>query len=93
LGVAYLTGGSRFLAASLEARARVSQNFGIVGFVDIGMIDVDDFGAQGDNWHSGAGLGIRYKTAIGPIRFDVAVPVAGGTAQGLQVYVGLGQAF
>jgi translocation and assembly module TamA len=93
LGVAYLTGGSRFLAASLEARARVSQNFGIVGFFDIGMIDVDDFGAQGDNWHSGAGLGIRYKTAIGPIRFDVAVPVAGGTAQGLQVYVGLGQAF
>ena len=43
--------------------------------------------------HSGAGLGLRYDTPVGPIRLDVATPVGGNTGDGVQVYVGLGQAF
>ena len=42
----------------------------------------------------GAGLGVRYATAIGPIRADVAVPLKklpGDSGYGL--YIGIGQAF
>ena len=43
--------------------------------------------------HAGAGIGVRYKTPIGPLRFDIAAPVSGKTGNGVQVYLGLGQAF
>ena len=41
----------------------------------------------------GTGLGLRYDTGFGPIRFDVATPVAGDTGDGVQIYIGIGQAF
>ncbi len=43
---------------------------------------------------SGAGIGVRYYTSIGPIRLDVAVPLnrePGGDA--FELYIGIGQAF
>ncbi|MBD3764471.1 MAG: BamA/TamA family outer membrane protein, partial [Rhodobacterales bacterium] len=40
-----------------------------------------------------AGLGLRYATGIGPIRLDLAAPIDGTTGDGVQVYIGLGQAF
>ncbi len=87
--VVYQTGGTQFIGGSIEARVRVGDNLGLVGFLDMGSI-----GAVGVNdWHAGAGVGIRYATAVGPIRLDLALPVAGSTGDGLQVYVGLGQAF
>ena len=49
--------------------------------------------ATADALLGGAGLGLRYATAIGPIRLDLAVPVGGSTGDGLQIYLGLGQAF
>ncbi|WP_435256707.1 autotransporter assembly complex protein TamA [Thioclava sp. FR2] len=89
----YTIGGNRFLAGSLEARMKVTENIGVVGFVDAGRVDQDAFfGANGD-WHAGAGFGLRYDTGIGPIRLDVAAPVSGKTGKGVQIYVGLGQAF
>jgi translocation and assembly module TamA len=36
---------------------------------------------------------VRYDTGFGPVRLDLAVPVGGKTGRGLQVYVGIGQAF
>lgn len=85
-------GGTHFLGAQMEARARMTDRIGIVGFYDVGRIDVGGFGNSGD-WHSGAGLGLRYDTGFGPIRLDVATPVGGNTGDGVQIYVGLGQAF
>lgn len=85
-------GGTHFLGAQMEARARVTDRIGIVGFYDVGRIDVGGFGNSGD-WHSGAGLGLRYDTGFGPVRLDVAAPVGGNTGDGVQIYVGLGQAF
>ncbi len=42
----------------------------------------------------GAGLGLRYYTAIGPIRLDVAMPLNKGPYDpDWALYVGLGQAF
>ena len=80
------------MGGAFEARAKVTESLGLVGFFDIGRVDARQFFKAGD-WHSGAGLGLRYATPVGPIRLDVALPVGGSTGAGAQVYVGLGQAF
>lgn len=82
-------GGTQFAALSAEARVKVTRAIGVVGFVDAGAVGI---AGEGD-WHAGAGLGLRYETGLGPVRLDLAVPVHGDTGQGLQIYVGLGQAF
>lgn len=83
------TGGTQFAAASLELRGAVTKSISLVAFYDAGWVSGDDSSAS----HAGAGLGIRYNTSIGPIRFDVANPVSGDTGDGLQFYIGIGQAF
>ncbi|MGL4319811.1 MAG: autotransporter assembly complex protein TamA, partial [Paracoccaceae bacterium] len=92
-GNTFSTGGTRFVATSVEARVRVTPTIGIVGFVDAGSVGVTGFADASSDWHAGAGLGLRYATGFGPIRLDVAAPVRGNTGDGVQVYVGIGQSF
>lgn len=86
------TGGTSFLAVSGEMRADITASIGMVAFYDAGFVGADDLFGDGE-WHSGAGLGLRYNTGIGPIRLDVAGPVSGSTGDGVQLYIGIGQAF
>jgi translocation and assembly module TamA len=71
----------------------VSENIGIVPFIDVGTVAteiVPDF----SDIRAGAGLGLRYATPFGPIRLDFAVPLRrydGGNSFG--IYAGIGQAF
>ncbi len=88
-----LTGGQAYLALSVELRATVTDTIGLVGFFDAGHVGETTFFDGGNNWHSGAGLGLRYQTPIGPLRLDLGFPVSGGTGDGMQVYLGIGQAF
>lgn len=92
-GPRFLIGGKYFLAGSLELRAKVSDKIGVVGFVDWGSVGLDGFTGRSSDSHSGAGLGLRYDTVVGPIRLDVAAPISGTTGDGVQIYVGLGQSF
>lgn len=88
-GDSFTIGGTEFAAASAEFRARFGESWGGVAFIDAGYV-----GADGESdTHAGAGLGVRYETGFGPIRFDVAAPIGGDTGDGVQVYIGLGQAF
>ncbi len=87
------TGGLSFAGASAEFRAAITERIGAVAFYDVGLISVDELFGGASQWHSGAGLGLRYDTGFGPIRLDVAMPVAGATGDGVQIYVGIGQAF
>ena len=87
------TGGTAFLAASVEARMKVSANIGVVGFVDAGAVGQGTVTGADSDWQAGAGLGLRYGTAVGPIRLDLAMPVRGALDGGVQIYAGLGQAF
>ena len=86
-------GGRSFLGLSTELRQDINETWGVVAFADAGYIsEASTPGTEGD-WHAGAGLGVRYSTPIGPLRFDVAGPVSGDTSEGVQVYIGIGQAF
>ena len=87
------TGGRSFLGFSGEARVKINDKFGVVGFYDIGYIGENSTVDSTGGWHSGAGLGLRYQTGIGPIRLDVAVPVTGSSSNSFEAYVGIGQSF
>lgn len=87
------TGGAQFLGASVEVRTMVTENIGIVGFADFGQISSEGFTDQDAQYQSGAGIGVRYNTSVGPVRLDIAGPMAGDTGDGVQFYLGLGQAF
>jgi translocation and assembly module TamA len=86
-------GGLSMDAFSLEFRQHIGKSFGIVPFVDAGQVSAGNTPFTG-RLYTGAGLGGRYYTSIGPIRVDVAVPltrIAGSAA--FEIYVGLGEAF
>ena len=86
-------GGRSFVGLSGEVRYALRDNIGLVGFVDAGYVGPESLYDGSGDWHSGAGLGLRYDTTIGPLRLDLAGPVGGDTGEGLQVYLGIGQAF
>ena len=87
-------GGLSFTDVSLEARIRLTESFGIVPFLDGGMVydsSLPDFGKR-LAW--GAGLGFRYFTLIGPIRLDIATPLQDRDSnKAFQIYLSIGQAF
>ncbi|WGW03616.1 autotransporter assembly complex protein TamA [Tropicibacter oceani] len=87
------TGGRSFVGLSGEVRTTFTDKIGAVAFYDLGYIGANGFVDDTGGWHSGAGLGLRYQTGIGPIRFDVATPVTGPDSSAVQIYLGIGQAF
>ena len=94
LGGGNIVGGRSFVGLSAEARVKATDKIGIVGFVDAGYIGAEEFYDGSGEWHSGAGVGLRYATGIGPIRVDVAVPTSGpATDENFQIYIGIGQSF
>ncbi|QIG52744.1 outer membrane protein assembly factor [Nordella sp. HKS 07] len=88
-----IIGGLSFFEASAELRVRITDTIGLVPFVDMGAAfedEVPDFSGL----KYAAGLGLRYYTAIGPIRFDAAVPLNPRDSDiGYGIYVSVGQAF
>ncbi|MEC7760366.1 MAG: BamA/TamA family outer membrane protein [Pseudomonadota bacterium] len=91
-------GGQAFVGGQFEVRVKATDTIGVVGFFDVGYLGETGFTGGMTQWHSGAGLGLRYNTALGPIRLDVAYPVTGGTRapnplRNVQLYVGIGHAF
>ncbi len=86
-------GGLSLFESSLEVRRRLTETWGLVGFVDAGAVGVRQ---NPDLTHLsvGAGLGVRYNLSFGPIRVDLATPVSNRRgASPLQIYVSIGQSF
>jgi translocation and assembly module TamA len=89
-----VVGGRSLLEASLEARIKITDTIGIVPFVDAGGAFESSYPDFDETLRVSAGLGLRYYTAIGPIRLDIAAPL--NRRQGdkpVSLYVSIGQAF
>lgn len=88
-----IIGGLSFFEASAEMRIKITDTIGIVPFFDMGSAFAADYPDFTSMKYS-AGIGLRYYTAIGPLRVDFAVPLNPGPYDGQYgIYVGLGQAF
>ncbi len=89
-----LVGGNNLFTASVEVRLKITETIGIVPFLDMGGAFASNSPNLSEEFKMGAGLGLRYYTAIGPIRLDVAMPLNKGPYDpDWALYVGLGQAF
>ena len=86
-------GGLGLVEASAEVRHRLTSAWGVTAFVDAGSVSSGrspDF----SNLSVGAGVGVRYHLPFGPIRVDVATPVANRQGESpIQIYVSIGQSF
>lgn len=90
------TGGRSLVEGAIEARVQTGFFDGalsVVPFLDAGTVSrsvTPDF----DTVRFGAGIGVRYNTGFGPLRFDIATPINPGPGDSrIAVYVSLGQAF
>ncbi len=101
--IPFPTGGNEMLILNSEARIPLSwlmKNLGYVLFYDGGSVFPDvgfhDFSSLYSN---NVGIGLRYETPVGPIRFDLGedLNTEPGTKPpqryGLQYFIGIGQAF
>lgn len=87
-------GGRSLVEGSAELRTMMTDTLGFVGFVDAGVVGEDSYPDFSENTKIGAGLGVRYMTGLGPLRFDVAVPLDKESGDpDLGFYIGIGQAF
>lgn len=65
-----VSGGRYRWEGSLELRIPLTPNFGLVLFGDVGEVSREEF--RFDIFNLALGFGFRYRTVIGPIRFDAA---------------------
>ncbi|SFV51551.1 Outer membrane protein assembly factor YaeT precursor [hydrothermal vent metagenome] len=91
LGIHYegdAIGGVGLIDTSLEGRYYLTENFSVVGFMDSTTIsqEVDKFE---DDWYRSYGMGLRYLSIIGPLRFDIGFQEDGNFA----LHLGIGQVF
>ena len=88
-------GGRSLAEFSIELRRRISETLGIVAFIDGGGAFEAAWPDFGSDIQYGAGLGLRYYTPLGPMRFDVAVPLnkRDEIDDAFQIYLSIGHAF
>lgn len=88
-------GGKAIVEVSAEARYRsraFGHEVGLVPFIDAGNVYPNGPNISGLRY--GAGVGARYYSAFGPIRFDVATPLNPRSGDPrVAIYVSIGQAF
>lgn len=86
-------GGLSLFESSVEIRQRVTQRWGVVGFVDAGAVGTNvapDFAHP----EVGVGVGVRYDLGFGPIRLDIATPLNRREGDSpIQLYLSIGQSF
>jgi translocation and assembly module TamA len=87
-------GGRSVIEVSTELRMRLTEEIGVVPFVDGGTVYRESYPDFSNTFRWAAGLGLRYFTGIGPVRLDVAFPINGRDSDdAYQFYISFGQAF
>ena len=89
-----VVGGRSMIELGVELRIKITEEFGLVPFVDAGNVYNSMLPEPKSSLLVGSGLGVRYYTAFGPLRLDVGAPVPKRPHDDpVQVYISLGQAF
>jgi len=95
-------GGNSMLEASGELRARLFDRLGLVLFVDAGNAWANSGGMRLNDLRYAVGPGLRYRTPVGPLRFDFGYQLnpipnlqVNGEPQTRQwrIHISIGQAF
>ncbi|MFO1114012.1 MAG: BamA/TamA family outer membrane protein, partial [Rhodospirillales bacterium] len=88
-------GGRSVVELNAELRAHVWGKFSLVPFVDGGNVYNAVYPDFSEQLRWAAGIGARYDTVVGPVRFDVAFPINPPKElnERFQFYISLGQAF
>lgn len=87
-------GGRSLFHFSVELRQRVFGDFSLVPFIDGGTVFSSEYPDFNEDLQFGAGIGVRYATVVGPLRFDLAAPLNGRDRDdAVAFYLSLGQAF
>ncbi len=87
-------GGRSLIEGAVELRGKVSSNIQLAGFVDSGSVSSSNLPDFNEKFFIGYGGGLRYLSAIGPVRLDVAFPLDKRESdRGYQLYIALGQPF
>jgi outer membrane protein assembly complex protein YaeT len=63
-------GGNSFMAFSSELRAIIRGSLGAVLFLDAGNVWEQEWSIDASDLEYAAGVGVRYQTPVGPLRFD-----------------------
>ncbi|CRK85582.1 Translocation and assembly module TamA [Candidatus Providencia siddallii] len=82
-----LIGASKLLIASIEYQYNFTKNWWEAVFIDAGEA-VNDINFS--KLKSSAGVGVRWASPVGPIKFDFAVPFSKLNHEKIQFYIGLG---
>jgi outer membrane protein insertion porin family len=92
-------GGSGLVVGNVELRTAYWRGLGGVGFFDAGNV----FATAGDirlgDLRPAAGFGLRYRSPLGPLRFDLGFNLdrqtlpSGARERGIVFHLSLGQAF
>ncbi len=86
-------GGLSLTEASIEVRQALTARWGVVAFADAGDVGsraLPSFGSL----QEGVGVGVRYDLGFGPLRLDLATPIAPRAGDSrIQVYISIGQSF
>ncbi len=82
-----ITGASKMLTGSLEYQYNVTDKWWGALFWDGGEA-VNDI--RQNDFKTGAGIGIRWASPAGAVKFDIAAPINSVNASRLEFYIGLG---
>lgn len=87
-------GGRSSFEVGTELRTKITDTIGAVAFFEGASVTDREFPDFSQKMLWGTGVGARYYSPIGPVRFDIAFPLerrSGDAA--FQLYISLGQAF
>jgi outer membrane translocation and assembly module TamA len=94
----FATGGNALVVLNTELRTPYVKGVGLVGFVDAGNVFLRAGDVDLTDLRTTAGLGIRYRSPLGPLRFDIGFKLdrrdfSRGTERRVVYHLSLGQAF
>jgi translocation and assembly module TamA len=82
-----VVGGENLLVGSVEIDQLIADNWALAAFIDSGNAynELKEFDTA-----TGVGAGIRWISPLGPIRFDVAIPLEQGAPDDYRIHITLG---